>query len=73
MYFLLLQLQNKPDQIKQTVEASWECLPKMAKEWNVSYDLLHAVKTKGKLPVVNFAAGGIATPADASLMMVFIH
>lgn len=32
-------------------------------------DLVQQVKREGKLPVVNFAAGGIATPADAALMM----
>ena len=40
-----------------------------AKELGVAYDLLRYVRENGKLPVVNFAAGGIATPADASLMM----
>ncbi len=40
-----------------------------SKELGVDYDLLHYVHENGKLPVVNFAAGGIATPADASLMM----
>ena len=40
-----------------------------AKELGVSIDLLRFVHKNGKLPVVNFAAGGIATPADASLMM----
>ena len=40
-----------------------------AKELKVSYDLLLYIKEHGKLPVVNFAAGGIATPADAALMM----
>ena len=40
-----------------------------AKELGVSYELLRYVHKNGKLPVVNFAAGGIATPADASLMM----
>ena len=40
-----------------------------AKELQVSYDLLVCVNEHGKLPVVNFAAGGIATPADAALMM----
>ena len=40
-----------------------------AKELGVSVDLLRYVHENGKLPVVNFAAGGIATPADASLMM----
>lgn len=40
-----------------------------AKELAVSYDLIRYVHDNGKLPVVNFAAGGVATPADASLMM----
>ena len=40
-----------------------------AKELRVSYDLVKYVHDNGKLPVVNFAAGGIATPADAALMM----
>jgi pyridoxal 5'-phosphate synthase pdxS subunit len=40
-----------------------------AKELGVPYDLLKSVHQNGKLPVVNFAAGGVATPADAALMM----
>lgn len=40
-----------------------------AKEMQVPYDLLKSVHTNGKLPVLNFAAGGVATPADAALMM----
>lgn len=40
-----------------------------AKELAVPYDLVVYVKEQGKLPVVNFAAGGVATPADAALMM----
>ena len=40
-----------------------------AKEFQVSYDILNFVHKNGKLPVVNFAAGGVATPADAALMM----
>ena len=40
-----------------------------AKELQVSYDLVRYVHDHGKLPVVNFAAGGVATPADAALMM----
>jgi pyridoxal 5'-phosphate synthase pdxS subunit len=40
-----------------------------AKEMGVPVELVENVKKKGKLPVPNFAAGGIATPADASLMM----
>lgn len=40
-----------------------------AKELQVPYDLVKFVHDNGKLPVVNFAAGGVATPADAALMM----
>ena len=40
-----------------------------AKELQVPYDLVWQVHEKNRLPVVNFAAGGIATPADAALMM----
>ncbi|MDD7014257.1 MAG: pyridoxal 5'-phosphate synthase lyase subunit PdxS [Spirochaetales bacterium] len=40
-----------------------------AKELQVSYDLVKYVHDNKKLPVVNFAAGGVATPADAALMM----
>ena len=40
-----------------------------AKELEVPFDLLQYVHENGKLPVVNFAAGGVATPADAALMM----
>ncbi len=40
-----------------------------ARDLGVGMDILHSVAETGKLPVPNFAAGGIATPADASLMM----
>lgn len=40
-----------------------------AKELCVPFELVKYVKENGKLPVVNFAAGGVATPADAALMM----
>ncbi len=40
-----------------------------AKELSVPYDLILYVHENGRLPVVNFAAGGVATPADAALMM----
>ncbi len=40
-----------------------------AKQLQVPYELLSYVHDNGKLPVVNFAAGGVATPADAALMM----
>lgn len=41
----------------------------VAKQLQVPVDLLSYVHENGKLPVVNFAAGGVATPADAALMM----
>ncbi|MBE6362826.1 MAG: pyridoxal 5'-phosphate synthase lyase subunit PdxS [Lentisphaerae bacterium] len=41
-----------------------------AKQLQVPFDLLMYVHKNGKLPVVNFAAGGVATPADAALMML---
>ena len=40
-----------------------------AKEYRVPVELINYVHENGKLPVVNFAAGGVATPADAALMM----
>lgn len=40
-----------------------------AKILGAPYEVLKEIKTLGKLPVVNFAAGGVATPADAALMM----
>ena len=44
-------------------------LVRMAREFKVSYDIVEQTAKLGRLPVVNFAAGGIATPADAALMM----
>jgi pyridoxal 5'-phosphate synthase pdxS subunit len=41
----------------------------IAKELGAPYELVVQVKALGRLPVVNFAAGGVATPADAALMM----
>ena len=41
----------------------------MAREIGAPYDLLKETAARGSLPVVNFAAGGVATPADAALMM----
>src|SRR5690625_1244058 len=40
-----------------------------AKNLGAPYEILKQIKEKGRLPVVNFAAGGVATPADAALMM----
>src|SRR5512136_1614641 len=44
-------------------------LMRAAKEMGAPYELVRDVAAEGRLPVVNFAAGGIATPADAALMM----
>ena len=56
-------------QINELVSLREDDLFNAAKELQVSYDLVKFVHENGKLPVVNFAAGGIATPADAALMM----
>jgi len=45
-------------------------LVKMAREFRVSYDLVNETARVGRLPVVNFAAGGISTPADAAYLML---
>ena len=57
------------DQIKEIQKAGKEELMTIAKNYGAPYDLVKYVWKNGKLPVVNFAAGGIATPADAALMM----
>ncbi len=44
-------------------------LVRMAREFKVSYDIVEETAKLGRLPVVNFAAGGIATPADAAYLM----
>ncbi len=56
-------------QIRQVVSLREDELFEAAKQLGVTYDLLRWVHENGKLPVVNFAAGGVATPADAALMM----
>lgn len=56
-------------EIRRITSLAGDELYEAAKELSVPYDLLKQVKETGKLPVVNFAAGGIATPADAALMM----
>jgi pyridoxal 5'-phosphate synthase pdxS subunit len=57
------------DGIRSLVNAPQEELMKIAKEIGAPFELVEEVYRTGKLPVVNFAAGGIATPADAALMM----
>lgn len=55
--------------ISRLVSLRGDELYEAAKELQVPYDLVEYVHENGKLPVVNFAAGGVATPADAALMM----
>lgn len=62
-------MRTMTEQIKDIQKASKEELMTMAKNHGAPYDLVKYVWENGKLPVVNFAAGGIATPADAALMM----
>ena len=57
------------DEIRKLHSMPEEELMAAAKELQAPYDLVAEVAHTGKLPVVNFAAGGIATPADAALMM----
>ena len=56
-------------EIRKAVSLGPDQLFEEAKQLRVPYDLLLSVHENGKLPVVNFAAGGVATPADAALMM----
>lgn len=56
-------------QIRRLVTMSTDEIMTEAKNLGAPYEVLLEIKKLGKLPVVNFAAGGIATPADAALMM----
>ena len=56
-------------QIRELVGKREDELFEAAKQLQAPYDLVKYVHDNGKLPVVNFAAGGVATPADAALMM----
>lgn len=56
-------------QIREVVAKREDELYEAAKQLAVPYELVKYVHENGKLPVVNFAAGGVATPADAALMM----
>ena len=56
-------------EIRRITSMSKDELYEAAKQLQVPYDLIVYVHENGKLPVVNFAAGGVATPADAALMM----
>jgi pyridoxal 5'-phosphate synthase pdxS subunit len=56
-------------EIRRVANAREDELYVLAKEYQAPLELIREVAEKGKLPVPNFSAGGIATPADASLMM----
>ncbi|MBW4898927.1 pyridoxal 5'-phosphate synthase lyase subunit PdxS [Prevotella denticola] len=56
-------------QIRELVGKREDELFEAAKQLQAPYDLVKYIHENGKLPVVNFAAGGVATPADAALMM----
>jgi len=56
-------------EIKRLTSMSKDELYQAAKDLRVDYQLIKYVADNGRLPVVNFAAGGVATPADAALMM----
>ena len=62
-------MRRMTDDIRRVKNAGAEELMSLAKEFGAPFDLIKYVHENGKLPVVNFAAGGIATPADAALMM----
>lgn len=62
-------LRKMQSEIRRIKSLSEDELYEAAKQLQVPYDLVNFVHVNGKLPVVNFAAGGVATPADAALMM----
>jgi len=57
------------EDIRRVLSATPMELMTIAKEFGAPYELVLQVRELGRLPVVNFAAGGVATPADAALMM----
>lgn len=62
-------MRTMQQQIRKVQSMSYDELMTEAKQLGAPYELLELVHKTGKLPVVNFAAGGVATPADAALMM----
>ncbi|MDQ0176327.1 pyridoxal 5'-phosphate synthase lyase subunit PdxS [Bacillus chungangensis] len=56
-------------QVRKLVHMSEDEIMTEAKQLGAPYEVLLAIKKEGRLPVANFAAGGVATPADAALMM----
>ena len=62
-------MRNIKDEMARIAAMPTEELMSIAKEMGAPYDLVEYVHKEGKLPVVNFSAGGIATPADAAMIM----
>ena len=62
-------MRNIKDEIARIAAVPPEELMTIAKEMGAPYDLVEYVHKEGKLPVVNFSAGGISTPADAAMIM----
>jgi len=62
-------MRRMSEQIRAVLAAPSDELMGMAKELGAPYQMLLAIRDAGRLPVVNFAAGGIATPSDAAMMM----
>ena len=62
-------MRSMQSEIRRLASLSKDELYQAAKDLQVDYELVKYVAENGKLPVVNFAAGGVATPADAALMM----
>lgn len=62
-------MRKMQSEIRRVASLREDELYEVAKELQVPVELLKEVHSTGKLPVVNFAAGGVATPADAALMM----
>ena len=62
-------LRTMMSELRTVLNAPADDLVTIAKEMDAPYEVLLAIRAAGRLPVVNFSAGGIATPADAALMM----
>mgnify|MGYP003085809081 FL=1 len=62
-------MRSMQSEIRRLTSLSKDELYQAAKDLQVDYELVKYVAENGRLPVVNFAAGGVATPADAALMM----
>lgn len=62
-------LRQVQSDINQLISMSADEVMVFARDHQAPYDVLMDIREKGRLPVVNYAAGGVATPADAALMM----